>query len=48
MYWLEDTDIIVVMLTNVGRMHSGLNPSPVGMFYREVLLPAVMQFLGLE
>lgn len=46
MYWLEDTDIVVVLLTNVGRMHSGLNPSPVGMFYREVLLPAVMQFLG--
>jgi len=46
MYWLEETDIVVVLLTNVGEMHSGLNPSPVGMFYREVLLPAVLQFLG--
>ena len=45
MYWLERTDIIVVLLTNVSGMHSGLNPSPVGMFYREVLLPAVIQFL---
>ncbi len=46
MYWLEDTDIIVVLLTNVGRMHSGLNPSPIVMFYQDVLLPAVMRFLG--
>jgi len=43
MFWIEDTDIIVVLLTNVGEMHSGLNPSPVGLFYREVLLPAVIQ-----
>jgi D-alanyl-D-alanine carboxypeptidase len=46
MYWLEETDIVVILLTNVGEMHSGLNPSPVGMFYREVLFPAVIQFLG--
>ncbi|MGB2897272.1 MAG: serine hydrolase domain-containing protein [Anaerolineales bacterium] len=45
MYWFEETDIVVVLLTNVGEMHSGMNPSPVGMFYREVLLPAVLQFL---
>jgi len=45
MYWLEDTDIIVVMLTNVGRMHSGISPSPVSMFYKEALLPAVMEYL---
>jgi hypothetical protein len=45
MYWLDKTDIVVVLLTNVGAMHSGLNPSPVGMFSREVLLPAVMQYL---
>ena len=46
MYWLEKTDVTVVMLTNVGGMHSGLNPSPVGIFYRDVLLPATLQFLG--
>ena len=45
MHWLEDTDLIVVMLTNVGGMHSGLDPSPPSLFYKEVLLPAVMQFL---
>ena len=45
MYWLEKTDIVIVMLTNVCDMHSGLKPSPVGMFYREVLLPAVLRFL---
>jgi D-alanyl-D-alanine carboxypeptidase len=46
MYWLEEAGVIVVLLTNVGEMHSGLRPSPVGIFYREVLFPAVMQFLG--
>jgi len=46
MYLLEKTDIVVVLLTNVGEMHSDLKPSPVGMFYREVLLPVVLQFLG--
>lgn len=46
MYWFENTDIIVVMLTNVGGMHSGLRPSPPDMFYREILLPAVMRYLG--
>ena len=45
MYWIEKTDIVIVMLTNVGDMHSGLKPSPVGLFYREVLLPAVLRFL---
>jgi D-alanyl-D-alanine carboxypeptidase len=42
MFWLEKVDMIVVLLTNVGEMHSGLNPSPTGLYYREVLLPAVM------
>ena len=46
MYWFENTDIIVVMLTNIGGMHSGLRVSPPGLFYYEVLLPAVMRYLG--
>ena len=46
MYWLEDADVTVVLLTNVGGMHSGLRPSPVGLFYRQVLLPAVMRYLN--
>ena len=46
MYWLEDTDIVVVLLTNVGQMHSGLQRSPVGWFWRDVWLPAVMRYLG--
>jgi D-alanyl-D-alanine carboxypeptidase len=46
MYWLEQTDIVVVLLTNVGQMHSGLRPSPVGLFYEEALFPAALQFLG--
>jgi len=46
MYWLEDTDIVLVVLTNVGQMHSGLQMSPVSTFFREVWLPAVMRYLG--
>lgn len=46
MYWLEDTNIVVVLLTNVGQMHSGLRLSPVSTFFREVWLPAVMRYLG--
>lgn len=46
MYWLEGTDVIVVMLANVGGMHSGLSPSPVSLFFRQVWLPAVMRYLG--
>ncbi|MFP4623541.1 MAG: serine hydrolase domain-containing protein [Gemmatimonadota bacterium] len=44
MYWL-DTDVVVVMLTNVGGMHSGLSPSPPGLFFQQVWLPAVMRYL---
>ncbi len=46
MFWVEDTDIIVVSLANVGAMHSGLGYSPPGLFYRDILLPAVMRYLG--
>ncbi len=46
MYWLEGTDVVLVMLTNVGGMHSGLAASPVGTFFRQVWLPAVMRYLG--
>jgi len=46
MYWIEDTDIIIVMLTNIGQMHSGFQQSPPGVFYDKVLVPAVMQYLG--
>jgi D-alanyl-D-alanine carboxypeptidase len=45
MYWLEDTDIILVMLTNVGGMHSAMSPNPVGEFFRRTWLPAVMVYL---
>ena len=45
MYWFENTDIIAVMLINIGRMHSGLQQSPPSIFYHEILLPAVMQYL---
>ena len=44
--WLEDTDIVLVMLTNVGHMHSGLQHSPVNLFWNGVWMPAVMKYLG--
>ena len=46
MYWLEDTDVILVMLANVGGMHSGLSPSPVGLFFRQVWLPVAMRYVA--
>ena len=46
MYWLEDTDIVVVLLANVGQMHSDLQRSPIGWFLRDVWLPAVVRFVG--
>ena len=46
MFWIEDTDIIVVSLANVGGMHSGLSQSPPGLFYRHILMPAVMRYFG--
>jgi len=48
MYWLEGTDVILVLLANVGGMHSGLSPSPVSLFFREVLLPQVMRYVASE
>jgi D-alanyl-D-alanine carboxypeptidase len=46
MYWLEDTDVVVVLLANVGAMHSGLMMSPTGVFFRQLWLPAVMRYVG--
>ncbi len=48
MNWIEDTGIVIVLLTNVGGMHSGLQQSPTGLFRRHVWLPAVMKYLGRE
>lgn len=45
MFWLEESDISIVLLTNVGRMHSNVNPSPVSYFYKEVLIPAVLKYI---
>jgi hypothetical protein len=45
MYWLEGTDITIVLLANVGGMHSSLSPSPVSLFFRQVLLPRIMRAL---
>jgi D-alanyl-D-alanine carboxypeptidase len=46
MYWLEDTDVVLVVLTNIGAMHSGLMVSPTGVFFSQVWLPAVTRYLG--
>ncbi|MGK7391388.1 MAG: serine hydrolase domain-containing protein [Candidatus Cyclobacteriaceae bacterium M2_1C_046] len=46
MFWIEDTDIIVVALTNVGSMHSGLRQSPLSTFYKNVLMPSVIEYFN--
>ena len=46
MLWVEGTDVIIVMLVNIGGMHSGLAPSPTSLFFNQVLLPAVMRYMG--
>lgn len=46
MFWLDKAGITIVLLTNVGEMHSGLNPAPVGLFFREILLPVAMECWG--
>ncbi len=46
MYWFENTDVVMVLLTNVGAMHSGLMMSPVGNFMSRLWLPEVMRYLG--
>lgn len=43
MYWFEEIDLIVAASVNVGGMHSGLNPSPFGLFMHNVLLPAAVK-----
>lgn len=46
MFWVEDTDIVIVSLANVGSMHSGLSKSPVWLFYQEFLVPAVKKYFN--
>jgi len=46
MYCLEDTDIVVILIVNVGQTHNGLTKSPIGMFFRDVWLPTVVTYLG--
>lgn len=48
MFWIEDTDIVVVALANVGNMHSELKQSPTSHFYWSILLPAVLKYLDYE
>jgi D-alanyl-D-alanine carboxypeptidase len=48
MIWFEGTDVIIILLTNIGSMHSGLSPSPVSLFFNHVLVPAVMEYVGVE
>lgn len=44
MHWLEGIDLILVVMTNIGTMHSGFIASPPGLFYERVLLPAVVAY----
>ncbi|MBX3014035.1 MAG: beta-lactamase family protein [Caldilineaceae bacterium] len=44
MHWLEGIDLILVVMTNIGGMHSGLTVSPTGLFYERVILPAAVAY----
>lgn len=44
MHWLEGIDLILVVMTNIGAMHSGFTASPPGLFYERVLLPAAVAY----
>lgn len=44
MHWLEGIDLILVVMTNIGGMHSGFTASPPGLFYERVLLPATVAY----
>ncbi len=44
MQWLEGIDLIMVVMMNVGTMHTGFTVSPPGLFYERVLLPAVVAY----
>lgn len=46
MFWIEDTDIVIVALVNVGSMHSGLMQWPINIFYKEILVPSVIKYFG--
>ncbi|MGK0185052.1 MAG: CubicO group peptidase (beta-lactamase class C family) [Verrucomicrobiales bacterium] len=45
MYWIEETDIVIVCLTNAGTMHTGLAYSPPDEFFSRIMVPAVLRFL---
>jgi D-alanyl-D-alanine carboxypeptidase len=48
MYWLEEKDLIVVAMTNIGHMHSGLVISPMKLFNERVFYPAVARYAHLD
>ena len=48
MFWIEDTDIVIVTLANVGSMHSGFSQDPVWLFYQKFLMPAVMKYFDYQ
>ncbi len=48
MFWIENTDIVIVFLANVGNMHSGLKQAPPSLFYKNILFPAVLKYLNFK
>jgi D-alanyl-D-alanine carboxypeptidase len=47
LHWLEGADLILVVMTNIGTMHSGLTVSPLGLLYERALLPAALRYAEL-
>ena len=43
MYWLEGKGLMVALLSNTGIMHTGIKPSPIGKFFKDILFPTAKE-----
>lgn len=46
MHWVEEADLILVMMANIGGMHSGLPTSLLRLCQERILLPAALAYAG--
>jgi hypothetical protein len=48
MHWLDGMDLIVVVMTNIGHMHSGLVIPPIRLFNERVLYPTAVRYAQIK
>ncbi len=44
LYWFEEIDLIASVMINIGSMHSGLNPTPISLYLKNILLPVAVEY----